>query len=92
MKYYEQLFIYLSYCYWLFFALSRFNFWSNAPYIFEQISFYYHLFIALVLIVLFHPFTNDGIQITHIRRRMIFVSAMSFIIGTAAPKLFSINI
>ena len=92
MKYYEQLFIYLSYSYWLFFILSRFHFWTDALYIFEQISFYYHLLIALVLAILFHPFTNKTINLTPIKRRMVFVSAMSFIIGTAAPKIFNIYI
>ena len=92
MNYYEQLFIYLSYSYWLFFILSRFNFWNDAQYIFEQISFYYHLLIALVLAILFHPFTNKTVHLTPIRRRMIFVSAMSFIISTVSPKMFSIHI
>ncbi len=91
MKYYETLFIYLSYCYWLFFILSRFNFWTNAQYIFETISFYYHLFIALVLVILFHPFTITTTNLTPIKRRMIFVSAMSFIIGIVSPKFYNIK-
>jgi len=87
MEHYENLFIYLTYSYYIFFILAHSNLWKDAPIIFEEISFYYKVFVAGTLAILFNPFTKT--QLTDLRRRMIFTGATSLLFGIGFTNIYN---
>lgn len=77
MKYYERLFKLLTWSWYLLYGLAYTNTWEHAAELLHKITFYYKIFVALVLIWFFHPFTNSDFTPTH---KSIVFSAATFIL------------
>ena len=56
MKFYEILFIYLTYAWYILFSLASLKVWNFAQLYLDKITYYYNLFIAVVLMYNFNPF------------------------------------
>tara|TARA_Y100001970_G_scaffold164036_1_gene200426 strand:+ start:2348 stop:2692 length:345 start_codon:yes stop_codon:yes gene_type:complete len=76
MKLYEMLFMYLTYTWYILFALASMKLWTFAQLYLDKITYYYNLFVALVLMYHFNPFIKTEITKTH--KKMVF-SAASFV-------------
>jgi len=77
MEFYENLFIYLTYLYWVLFVLNHAVGWNKAIYYFEYVSIFYQIFVAGILAILFNPLATP--KLTKLRQRMVFTGATSLI-------------
>ena len=76
MKFYEMLFIYLRYFWFILFVLASLKLWTFAQLYLDKITYYYNLFLAIILMYHFNPFMKT--EITEIHKKMVF-SAASFV-------------
>jgi len=77
MKYYEKLFNLLNWTWYLLYGLAYTNTWEHAQPMLVKITFYYKIFISLVLIYFFNPLSKTVLTSTH---KSIVFSAATFIL------------
>ena len=65
MKLYEKLFMYLTYTWYILFALASMKLWTFAQLYLDKITYYYNLFLAVVLMYHFNPFMETEITEIH---------------------------
>ena len=79
MDFYEKIFLYLTYSWYVFFILAYFNLWHKATDYYELINFYYALFLAFVLILRFNPFVYY--KTTETTRSMVFSAGIALLLS-----------
>lgn len=85
MNFYEKIFIYLTYSWYVFFILAYFNLWEPAIDYYELINFYYILFLAMVLIIRFNPFFYY--KFTESTRTMVFSAGVALLLSLGYSKI-----
>ena len=85
MDFYEKIFLYLTYSWYVFFILAYFNLWPKASEYYELINFYYALFLALVLILRFNPFVYY--KTTETTRSMVFSAGIALLLSMGFSKI-----
>ena len=79
MRFYEQVFIYLTYVWYILFAIARFELWEFAEIYLEKITFYLNILVSFTLLYYFNPLSKTKMTKTH--KRMVFSAAL-FILTT----------
>lgn len=79
MEFYENLFIYLTYLYWVLFVFTYAFEWGTAQYYFQYVRIIYEAFVATTLAILFNPFANP--ILTKQTQKMIFTGATSLLMS-----------
>ena len=77
MKYYEKLFNLLTWSWYILFGLAYTNTWKHANALLTKITFYYKIFVSLVIMYFFNPLTKTEITSTH---KSIIFTAATFIL------------
>ena len=77
MKYYEKLFNLLTWSWYILFGLAYTNTWEHAAPMLVKITFYYKIFVSLVIMYFFNPLTKTELTSTH---KSIIFSAATFIL------------
>ena len=80
MKWYERYFFYITYIVYILYIIIFFGIWSKAPEYLSTINYWRQLFIGILLIYYFHPFSKT--VFTEFHRKLAFTSGL-FLIGTS---------
>lgn len=85
MKYYEKLFKLLTWSWYILFGLAYTNTWKHANILLTKITFYYKIFVSLVIIYFFNPLTKTEITSTH--KSIIFTAATFILLSEGLMKI-----
>lgn len=77
MKYYEKLFKLFTWSWYILFGLAYTNTWKHANPLLQKVTFYYKIFVSLVIIYFFNPFAKTELTSTH---KSIIFTAATFIL------------
>jgi len=89
MKFYEFIFLFLTYSWYILYGLVFLNFFNhNTKLYFSLIDYYYKLFVGLSLLYFFNPFTTVKFNSFH---KQLIISASLFLIMSTTLKEFIIN-
>ena len=83
---YDDIFTYFTYSWYLFFFVSKMGIWDKSTIYLNEITFFYRLFISIVLLILFNPYRK--INFTEIHRKIVFTSAFFLITSDTLVQLY----
>ena len=83
---YDNIFTYLTYSWYLFFIITKINLWDKSKIYLNEITFFYRVFISIVLLILFNPYRKINFTETH--RKIVFSSAFFLITSDTLVELY----
>lgn len=86
MNYLDYIFIILTFAWYGFYALTLINY-SNSKLYFENFSFYYQVYVCLLIIYYFNPYMN--VSLTKVKKQMIFSSALMLLFSIGIHSIFN---
>ena len=85
MKHYQYIFIIATYLTYVLYFVTYVGVWKNAPEYLDQLQYFFKIFISLVLIALFHPFSKT--TFTPFHRQVVFTAAV-YLLTTTTFSIF----
>ncbi len=89
MKYYENIYKYGKILFYVLYFLAFFGLWDKAPIYFKDVDYFFKLFLAIILIILFNPLNNTT-EFTKMHRNIVFSSGV-FLLTTTTLNAFKTN-
>ena len=85
MKHYQYVFVIATYLTYILYFVAYVGVWKNAPEYLDQLQYFFKIFISLVLIALFHPFSKT--TFTPFHRQVVFTAAI-YLLTTTTFSIF----
>jgi len=89
MTYYENIYKYGKILFYILYFLAFFGLWDKAPIYFKDVDYFFKIFIAIMLIILFNPLTNKT-TFTKLHKKIVF-SAGVFLLTSTSLNVFKSN-
>ena len=86
MNYFDYIFIILTFGWYIFYAMTFLNIPNNDE-MFREFAFYYEVYVCLLLIGYFNPYTN--IKLTKVKRQMVFSAALMLLFSIGVNNIFN---
>ena len=86
MNYLDYIFILLTFAWYGFYSLKLINY-TNANIYFDNFSFYYQIYVCLLLIYYFNPYMN--VTLTKVKKQMIFSAALMLLFSIGIVPIFN---
>tara|TARA_Y100000591_G_C21845707_1_gene708591 strand:- start:2610 stop:2909 length:300 start_codon:yes stop_codon:yes gene_type:complete len=86
MNFFDYIFIILTFGWYVFYVMTFFNI-PNKNKIFHEFSFFYEVYVCLLLIIYFNPFIN--IKLTKVKRQMVFSAAIMLLFSIGINKIMN---
>lgn len=85
MKHYQYVFVIATYLTYVLYFVAYVGVWKNAPEYLDELQYFFKIFISLVLIALFHPFSKT--TFTPFHRQVVFTAAV-YLLTTTTFSIF----
>ena len=85
MKHYQYVFVAATYLTYVLYFVTYVGVWKNAPEYLDQLQYFFKIFISLVLILLFHPFSKT--TFTPFHKQVVFTAAV-YLLTTTTFSIF----
>lgn len=89
MKWYEKTYFITLYISYFLYGIALFGIWDKAPEYYESLNYYLKIYVSLILIYFFNPFSKEKMNKFH---REVAFSAGVFLITTTSITSFIKNI
>lgn len=86
MNYFDYIFIILTFGWYIFYAMTFLNITNNDE-MFHEFAFYYEVYVCLLLIGYFNPYTN--IKLTNVKRQMVFSAALMLLFSIGINRIMN---
>ena len=85
MNLFDYIFVILTFAWYIFYGLTFINIIPNAQQYFKTFSFYYEVYVCLLLIAYFNPYTD--IKLTKIKKQIVFTSALMLLFSIGVNNI-----
>ena len=86
MNYFDYTFLVLTFLWYIFYGMTILNY-KNSTLYFNNFSFYYQVYVCLLLIGYFNPYIN--VKFTKVKRQMVFTAALMLLFSIGIQTIFS---
>ena len=87
MNIYKLIFVILNYSWYILFGLAYTNTWEHAAPMLVKITFYYKIFVSLVIMYFFNPLSKTELTSTH--KSIIFTAATFILLSEGLMNVFN---